>query len=106
MDSISLLPIFSPLLLFALFGGLCALLLIGPAFKDVSSKRRMILSSLRMTAILLALLAALRPGCTQTTERHQAGVLMFLLDTSRSMQLPHITDDSTQFIASEQVNAK
>ena len=97
MDSISLLPIFSPLLLFVLFGGLCALLLIGPAFKEISSKRRMILSSLRMTAILLALLAALRPGCTKTTERQQAGVLIFLLDTSRSMQLPHITDDSTRY---------
>ncbi len=97
MDSISLLPILNPLLLTVLFVGLCALLLVGPAFKDLSKRRRTILITLRTVAIFLALLAALRPGCTKTTERQQAGVLMFLLDTSRSMDLPHITDDSTRY---------
>ena len=106
MDSISLLPIFNPLLLTAVFGVLCALLLIGPGFRVISTRQRTILTLLRATAIGLALLASLRPGCTKTTQRQQSAVLMFLLDVSRSMDLPHITDDSTRYKAlREMLNA-
>ena len=99
MDSISLLPIISPLLLTLIFISLALLLLLGPTFKDISRKQQATLIGLRSLAILLALLACLRPGCTKTTEQNQSAVLLFLLDTTRSMQLPHVSDDSTRWSA-------
>jgi len=99
MDSISLLPIISPFLLMLIFMGLALMLLLGPNFKALSRSKLMTLAGLRSLAILLALLACLRPGCVKTTEQNQAGVLMFLLDTTRSMQLPHVSDDSTRWAA-------
>jgi len=99
MDSISLLPILSPLLLTLIFIGLALLLLLGPNFKSLSRSKLATLIGLRSLAIALALLACLRPGCIQTTEQNQAALLMFLLDTTRSMQLPHVSDDSTRWDA-------
>lgn len=97
MDSISLLPILSPFLLTLIFIGLALLLLLGPNFKKLSRGKLTALVLLRSLAILLALLACLRPGCVKTTEQNQAGLLMFLLDSTRSMQLPHVSDDSTRW---------
>ena len=97
MDSISLLPILSPLLLTLIFIGLALLLLLGPNFKTLSKKKLTTLVGLRAFAIGLALLACLRPGCVKTTEQNQAALLMFLLDSTRSMQLPHVSDDSTRW---------
>lgn len=57
----------------------------------------MTLTLLRMGVILLALLATLRPGCVEKIEKNQAAILLFLIDVSRSMELPHIADDSTRW---------
>ena len=68
----------------------------------------MTLNLLRTGVILLALLALLRPGCVRVDEKLQSGVMLFLLDTSRSMQLPHLEDDSTRWgavIETMQANA-
>lgn len=46
---------------------------------------------------MLALLATLRPGCIEKVEKNQAAILLFLIDVSRSMELPHIADDSTRW---------
>ncbi len=99
MDSISLLPILSPFLLTLIFIGLALLLLLGPNFKTLSRRKLATLIGLRALAIALALLACLRPGCVKTTEQNQAAVLMFLLDSTRSMQLPHVSDDSSRWAA-------
>ena len=99
MDSISLLPILSPLLLTLIFIALALLLLLGPNFKTLDRKKLSTLVGLRALAILLALLACLRPGCVKITEQNQTAVLMFLLDTTRSMELPHVSDDSTRWSA-------
>ena len=45
----------------------------------------------------MALIGLLRPGCVQTETKLQSGVLLCLLDTSRSMELPHLVDDSTRW---------
>ena len=99
MDSISLLPILSPFLLTLIFIGLALLLLLVPNFKTLSRKKLLTLTGLRSLAILLALLACLRPGCVKKTEQNQAALLMFLLDSTRSMQLPHVDDDSSRWAA-------
>ncbi len=99
MDSISLLPIFSPLLLALIILALVLLLLLGPNFKTLAPPKLATLVGLRAFAIGLALLACLRPGCVKVTEQNQSAVLMFLLDTTRSMELPHVSDDSTRWAA-------
>ena len=45
----------------------------------------------------MALLAMLRPGCIEKIEKSQSAVLLLLIDSTRSMQLPHIADDSTRW---------
>lgn len=97
MDSISLLPILSPLLLTLIFVALALLLLLGPNFKTLDRRKKTALIGLRSLAIGLALLACLRPGCVKVTEQNQSAVLMFLLDATRSMELPHVSDDSSRW---------
>ena len=45
----------------------------------------------------MALLAMLRPGCIEKIEKSQSAVLLLLIDSTRSMQLPHIADDLTRW---------
>ena len=73
------------------------MLFIGPSFAKLTQSRRLTLSFIRLGVILLALLATLRPGCVEKIEKNQAAVLLFLIDASRSMELPHIADDSTRW---------
>lgn len=73
------------------------MLFVGPSFTQLPRSRRVTLSLLRLGVILLALLAALRPGCIETIEKNQAAILLFLIDETRSMELPHIADDSTRW---------
>ena len=79
------------------------MLLVGPSFVNLSSSRRLTLSLLRLGVLAMALLATLRPGCVQQIEKNQAAVLLFLVDETRSMQLPHVSDDSTRWEAVRQV---
>lgn len=99
MDSILLLPIFSPLLLTLTFVALALLLFLGPNFKSLDRRQHWTLISLRSLALGLALMACLRPGCVKITQQNQSAVLMFLLDTTRSMELPHVNDDSSRWSA-------
>lgn len=75
------------------------MLLIGPSFNKLVFKRRLTLSLIRLGVIGMAFLALLRPGCVQKIEKSQAAVLLFLVDSTRSMELPHIADDSTRWEA-------
>ena len=97
MDSLTFQPILSPIALSILFGAALLMLLIGPSFANLTSKRRWTLALIRLGVIGMALLAMLRPGCIEKIEKHQSAVLLFLVDSTRSMQLPHITDDSTRW---------
>ena len=103
MQTWSLQPIASPWLLIAGAVFMVALLMIGPTFSKVSSRRRLSLSLLRLAIIAMALVATLRPGCIQKVERSQSATLLFLGDLSRSMELPHRADDSTRFGAMRQM---
>ncbi len=79
------------------------MLLIGPSFANLSSGRRWTLSTLRLLVLGLALLATMRPGCVQQIEKSQAAMILFLIDATRSMELPHVSDDSTRWAATKQV---
>ena len=97
MNTFTLQPVASVWIV--LFLAVCALLMmfVKPSFSKVSAGQRQTLNLLRTGVVLLALLGLLRPGCVQTEEKFQAGVLLCLLDTSRSMELPHLKDDSTRW---------
>ena len=97
MNTFTLQPVTSVWIV--LFLAVCALLMmfVKPSFSEVSAGQRQTLNLLRTGVVLLALLGLLRPGCVQTEEKFQAGVLLCLLDTSRSMELPHLRDDSTRW---------
>ncbi len=97
MDELTFQPILGPILLSIVFVAAMLMLLVGPSFSKLTVSRRITLSLLRLGVILLALVTALRPGCIKKVEKSQAAVLLFLLDDSRSMELPHITDDSTRW---------
>lgn len=75
------------------------MLFIGPSFVNLTSSRRLTLTLIRAGVIVMALLAALRPGCVQKIEKSQAAVLLFLVDMTRSMELPHESDDSSRWAA-------
>lgn len=96
-------PIVSPTILAIVAALLLLLLFWGPGFTTITWRRRLSLTLLRLGVILLALIATLRPGCVQQVERSQSSVLIFLIDTSRSMELPHRSDDSTRFGAIKQI---
>ena len=73
------------------------MLLVGPSFVELTRSRRITLTGLRLGVILLVFLAMLRPGCVEKIEKNQAAILLFLLDSSRSMELPHVADDSSRW---------
>ena len=97
MNSFTLQPVTSVWIV--LFMAICALvmLFVRPSFSKVTRRQRSTLNMLRTGVVLMALLGLLRPGCVQTEEEFQSGVLLCLLDTSRSMELPDIKDDSTRW---------
>jgi len=97
LDSLTFQPILSPIALSILFGAALLMLLIGPSFANLTSKRRWTLALIRLGVIGMALLAMLRPGCIEKIEKSQSAVLLFLVDSTKSMQLPHIADDSTRW---------
>ncbi len=89
MESLSFYPIAGPLWIALIVAALASLLLIGPSFEGLTPGRRGALSLLRAISIGLVLLAMLRPGCSTMVERRQSAVMYVLVDTSRSMDLPH-----------------
>ena len=97
MNTFTLQPVTSVWIV--LFLAVCALLMmfVRPSFSKISDGQRKTLNLLRTGVVMLALLGLLRPGCVQTEEKFQSGVLLCLLDTSRSMELPHLKDDSSRW---------
>lgn len=73
------------------------LLWFGPSFSKLETRKRVTLTLLRLGVVMLAFLAMLRPGCIQKIEQNQSAVLMVLSDISRSMDLPHVEDNSTRW---------
>ena len=106
MDSISFQPVISPIALAILFAIAIGLLWIRPAFPTATAGRTKVLSAIRLGTLLLLGLGLVRPGCVQKTERHQAAVLMFLVDATRSMEHPHLADQSTRWSAVKQLFAE
>lgn len=103
MDSLNFQPIMHPLLAAALIGGLLLMLLVGPSFSRLPASRRLSLSLIRMATIALIAMTIFRPGCVSEVERPQSALLLFLLDTSRSMELPHLADKSERWKALRQM---
>ena len=77
----------SHLLVMVLATVLSLLLLIRPAFRQLSLTRQRLLITLRLGVVLLMLLAMLRPTLVRSTGERQQAVLVMLFDQSRSMQL-------------------
>ncbi len=97
MDSWILQPVISPIAIAILIGIALLMLLVGPSFGNLSRWKRIQLACLRLATIGLALTALLRPGCVQKIEKNQSAVMLVLIDKSRSMELPHLRDDSTRW---------
>ncbi|MEM7453514.1 MAG: glutamine amidotransferase [Planctomycetota bacterium] len=90
-------PVINPIAIAVVIGFALMLLLVGPSFGGLSGVRRFQLTMIRLAVIGLALVALLRPGCVQKIEKNQSAVLLFLIDETRSMELPHQSDDSTRW---------
>ena len=106
MGTLSFQPVTSAWVILILAGVALIMLFVRPSFSKIGNGQRKTLNSIRSLVVLLALLALMRPGCVSTEEKLQSGVLLFLLDTSRSMQLPHLEDNSTRWQAITQaINA-
>lgn len=97
MQSWTIQPIIHPVLLLIALGILLSLLVLQPTYTNLLASRRWKLMALRIGIIAMAFLAALRPGCVQVEERSQSATMIFLADLSRSMELPHQSDDSTRY---------
>ena len=97
MDNLVFQPIFSSTLTLVIAAIAVLMMFIGPSFANIAFRQRMTLSLLRLGVIGLAFLALLRPGCVELTEQNQAAVLIVVMDVSRSMDLPHILDNSTRW---------
>ena len=76
-----------------------ALMWVGPSFATLSKNQRLTLALLRLGTLLLAMFAVARPGCVDQVVKRQNALLVFLVDTSRSMEFPHVLDDSSRWQA-------
>ncbi len=93
-------PIFNSFPLVAVLTlGLAALLLLGPSFRKISIRRRLVLTGLRFAVLLLLLVGMLRPTLVSTSRQPQSGVVVILFDQSRSMQLPGASGSNTRWQA-------
>ena len=89
MARLSFYPVGDSYLLVAVVAtALLGLLAIGPASERMSRRRGTVLFGLRAAAVLMVLLAMLRPTLVTTEATKQAATLVVLSDTSRSMSVP------------------
>ncbi|MCA9267021.1 MAG: hypothetical protein KDA41_01050, partial [Planctomycetales bacterium] len=72
-----------------------------PTFKPLPRARRVGLTALRLSVVLLALLLMLRPTRVRTITRPASALLVLLFDQSRSMTVPDMPDGGTRW-ASQQ----
>ena len=103
MDSLTFQPIFSTTMTLVIAAIAALMLFVGPSFKKIEFRQRLTLSLLRLGVLCLAFLAVLRPGCVDKVEQNQAGVLIVSMDISRSMDLPHVEDNSSRWEAVKEV---
>ncbi len=88
MSQIGFEPVFDSYLTVAVLAfALVALLAVKPQFGSLSGRRQMALSGLRLLAVLLAVLALLRPTWITTVKTPRPSTFVVMLDASRSMQL-------------------
>jgi uncharacterized membrane protein len=99
LENLSFSPILGPIVLTIVFAAALLMLFVGPSFANLSAKRRWTLSLLRFGVIALAFVATLRPGCIQKIEKSQSAVVLFLVDSTRSMELPHVSDNESRWKA-------
>ena len=99
MPSWTLQPVVHPVVIAIAIAALVAIVLFVPNGIPLSWKQRLKLVLLRLAVVCLILVALVRPGCVQKIEQTQSAVILFLLDTSRSMELPHRADDSSRWNA-------
>ena len=89
MARLSFYPVGDSYLLVALVAiVLLGLLAIGPARQTLSRRRRAALFALRLAAVLMVIVAMLRPTWVITETSKQAATLVVLADSSRSMSVP------------------
>ena len=95
MPRIAFNPIFDSAGLVALVGlALLALLALPPLFTGATRPRRRMLIALRIGVIVLLLAAMLRPALIRTEKEEVTSTVAVLLDTSRSMQIEDVGDES------------
>ncbi|MBI2480354.1 MAG: hypothetical protein HYV60_17480, partial [Planctomycetia bacterium] len=94
----SLSPIFNSYgVVAALMAGMALLLLVTPSFGRLPTIRRGTLIAVRVSVLLLLLLAMLRPTRVYSTTKQQSAVLMLMFDQSRSMTLPSTVEGKSRW---------
>ncbi|NLE38444.1 MAG: hypothetical protein GX621_10510, partial [Pirellulaceae bacterium] len=89
MSQLTLYPIADNYLLVAVVSLLLfGLLALGPRGGAMSRRRRLVIAGLRLGAVLMLILAMLRPTIVRTETRKQSATLAVLADVSRSMSVP------------------
>src|SRR5262245_41529667 len=78
---------------------LLVLLRIGPAIDRTTRRRRQVLVGLRLAAILLAIVALLRPTLVYVEVRKQPSTLILLVDRTRSMLVADAVGKQTRWQA-------
>lgn len=73
------------------------LLRLRPRGPELNRRRLITLSSLRVLALTLVALMALRPGCVRMITTPQRVTIAYVADASRSMELPHEVDGETRW---------
>ena len=101
MPRVAFQPIFdSYLLVAAIIALLLGLLLVKPLFPSANPERRKKLTQLRLAVVGLLALAMLRPGLVTADKQSQSAAIVFLTDSSRSMNVPDV-DNSTRWNAAK-----
>ncbi len=103
LEKLSFQPVLAWQAMAAIAAVLVALLWVRPAFPGLTLQRHRWLVLLRLGVIGLALLAMLRPGCVSSVARKQSGQVYILADISRSMELPHRSDQSRRWDAMKEM---
>jgi uncharacterized membrane protein len=85
---------------------IAAALWIGPGLSEFPRKRRWLLFLIRSAVVLMALLALLRPALVSTVKQKQSGVIVMLMDFSRSMTLPQLGNGPSRWEAMKSMLAE
>lgn len=106
MTTWTLNPIYSYLTLLVIGLLMFGVLWIGPAFGNLTKRKKWILTAMRGGVFLFLLFCMLRPGLVTTERKPQTAILNLLIDLSRSMELSHRSDGASRFAAVKQMLQK